>query len=100
MTGARVRTSDPTPAWRKIADAPARSYSVVAAGDRRLYLAPRQTADILEYSIDEDRWDPLPPPPTSSRSRGFLTWTGTDLLHWGGGSADGVFNMDGALYRP
>ena len=73
--------------------------SIAAGGPGRIYAAAGQSARVLEYRIADDRWDELPLPPISTRSSAVLTWTGSELLFWGGVGDEGP-EMDGAAWRP
>lgn len=55
--------------------------------------------DGAAYRPAGDAWRRLAPSPLSARSPAATAWTGTELLVWGGVSADGVLS-DGAAYDP
>ena len=102
LDGAAYRPahSAPTPgAWRRTATLDAQSGAAIAAGGPgRIYAAAGQSARILEYRIDEDRWAELPDPPIRTRSGAVLAWTGTELLVWGGAGDEGP-EADGAIWH-
>ncbi|MDQ4069308.1 MAG: B-box zinc finger protein, partial [Actinomycetota bacterium] len=60
--------------------------------------APR-LADGAAYSPAGDSWRKLAPSPLSKRTPAATAWTGTEMVVWGGVSADAFF-ADGAAYDP
>lgn len=56
-------------------------------------------ADGAAYSPAADAWRKLPSSPLSARAPAATTWTGTEMVVWGGVQADG-FLADGAAYNP
>lgn len=85
--------------WRRTATLDGQSGgTVVAGGPDRIYAAAGQSARILEYRIDQDRWQELPLPPIPTRSAAVLVWTGSELLFWGGMGDEGA-EMDGAIWH-
>ncbi|HYH49791.1 MAG TPA: hypothetical protein VEG38_09605 [Acidimicrobiia bacterium] len=97
LHGMAWRRSDSS--WRRTATLEAQSGGAIAAGDDgHIYAAAGQSARVLRYSIAEDRWTELPLPPIPTRSAAILTWTGDDLLVWGG-IGDESPEMDGAIWH-
>lgn len=58
-----------------------------------------QTAG-ARYNPATDSWRPMSPPPLSSRIWHEATWTGKEMIVWGGASADIEHRLDGAAYDP
>lgn len=56
-------------------------------------------ADGAAYKPASDTWRKLAPSPLSARAPAATAWTGTEMLVWGGVTADG-FLADGAAYDP
>lgn len=57
------------------------------------------------YDLDEDRWQEVPPAPLSLRDQSAVTWTGSQLVLWGGYGTSrsqtepgGPVMDDGAVY--
>jgi hypothetical protein len=97
LRGLAWRTPDAT--WRRTATLEAQyGAAVTTGGPGRIYAAAGQSARILEYRIDEDRWEELPVPPIRTRSGAVLAWTGSELLLWGGTGDEGP-EMDGARWH-
>ena len=56
-------------------------------------------ADGAAYTPSADAWRKLPSSPLSARAPAATTWTGTEMVVWGGVDADAFF-ADGAAYDP
>ncbi|MFN2606419.1 MAG: Kelch repeat-containing protein [Acidimicrobiales bacterium] len=57
-------------------------------------------ADGAAYDPTADRWRVLAPSPLPERElRGGMTWTGSEVVAWGGGTGDEAF-ADGAAWSP
>jgi len=98
LQGLAWRASDGS--WRRTAMFEGQSgASIAAGGPSRIYAAAGQSARVLEYRVNDDRWEELPLPPVNTRSAAVLVWTGSELLFWGGIGDEGP-EMDGAAWRP
>jgi N-acetylneuraminic acid mutarotase len=97
LHGAAWRPANGT--WRRTATLDAQAGgSLAAGGPGRIYAATGQSARVLEYQINGDRWQELPLAPINTRSAAVLVWTGSDLLFWGGMGDEGP-EMDGAIWH-
>jgi hypothetical protein len=65
-------------------------------GDGTVYFWPA-----LAYSVDSGVWRRLPPVADRSRSFASLTWTGSQIIAWGGASGESPFApADGIEFTP
>ena len=78
---------------------------VVAAGDHVVVWggeglgSKRVLADGATYDTVDDRWQPMPDAPIAGRVAAATTWTGTEVVIWGGLSGRRALD-DGAAYNP
>jgi hypothetical protein len=94
-----------TDRWRRIAPLPTTSVrfgaSAVWDGHELLAVATgAKSRAAFAYSPRNDRWRRLAPLP-AGRVGASAVWTGTQLILWGGNSADGLHALrDGLAYDP
>jgi hypothetical protein len=56
--------------------------------------------DGFAYSPPTTHWAPIPAAPIAARTKALSTWTGTELLIWGGEQDEESPLSDGAVYNP
>lgn len=64
------------------------------------YLAAAVASSTPTVPAAEGNWTPLADAPIAARARAASTWTGTEMIVWGGGGADRFVFDDGAAYDP
>ena len=58
------------------------------------------TKDGFTYTPFKQEWGAIPAAPIAPRARAVVTWTGSELLVWGGERDDDAPLSDGAAYNP
>lgn len=91
--------------WRRTADAPIDIWSL-APRDGTVYATGRPYSDVMadraavwSYDIRRDRWTQLPKPSQPLALGAFITWTGSEVLLWGGWLGKDI-PPTGAAYTP
>jgi N-acetylneuraminic acid mutarotase len=75
-------------------------YSFDPSTGRTTQLVEERFADGAAYDPTADRWDGLPPAPTSARAAAAALWTGDEALVWGGVGDLGEPLRDGGAFSP
>jgi hypothetical protein len=96
----------PGPARREFATVWTGEHLLVWGGIYQLRPWPEdeweQLADGWAYTPDTDTWTPITPAPMPGTTRPYATWTGTEMIIWGGayGRDVGETSTRGAGYDP
>lgn len=96
----------PGPARRDFAAVWTGEHLLVWGGTYQLRPWPEddweQLADGWAYTPDTDTWTPITPAPMPGATRSYATWTGTEMIIWGGayGRDVGETSTRGAAYDP
>lgn len=95
-----ITAFDPAARWRPIPPAPSGGVRGGAAWDgHRLILWPGRGSGGM-YAPDVDAWSTLPPAPVERLESWSATWTGAEVVFFGGLGADGNATADGAALDP
>lgn len=87
-----------------VSGGPDQSVSVTAFTDRTVYAwasgTPRRAGGLYSYKIGENSWRALPAAPMLASGSASMTWTGTELLIFGGFVYPTGWIGDGAAFNP
>jgi hypothetical protein len=85
--------------WRVIADAPMSSWLQNAIWTGKYMIVQAGMSDrLMAYSPEDDEWAMLPDPPKGTGMVALLTWTGDELVVWGGFSPRNPERSSGAAF--
>ncbi len=80
--------------------APTTRCVVLRAPSLMLTPPPTDSPAVTARQLAAGRWTRLPPAPISGRTDAAITWTGAEMLIWGGSRPDQTVAADGAAYNP